>query len=159
MSIGGAPPLPTLMRILTEVVVATGILAALVLIGAVGFHFTADLNFTTSIYFTIETLTTVGYGDYDLDLSSTRRRIFVVTYIFFAVPIFAGRLAALIEAVSKYLQMRRIRDMREIGVTRQMLQEADIDLDGSVNRAEFALYFLTKLQIIDMHMVRGYRNE
>eukprot|EP01134_Creolimax_fragrantissima_P003115 CFRG3115T1 len=155
---GKLEPLPSIRRIALDVLTACAVLIVLIAIGCVGFHWTANIGFVESFYFTIETLTTVGYGDYQLDLDEVTRRIFVMVYIFIGVPIFAVRLGILVESVSKYLQLRRIRELEQCGVTRQMLQEADLDMDGTVNRAEFSLYFLVQMSIIDINLVSAVNN-
>eukprot|EP01134_Creolimax_fragrantissima_P008283 CFRG8283T1 len=151
---GTMDPLPTIRTVLWQFLKAIAALLILITVGCFGFHWTADLNFNDSFYFTIETLSTVGYGDVSLDLNDGYRRTFVIIFIFLAVPYFAGQLGMLVDVFSDYLLLQRINKINEVGVCRKMLHEADLDNDGFVSKGEFILYYMVKISMIDVQMVK-----
>eukprot|EP01134_Creolimax_fragrantissima_P006746 CFRG6746T1 len=150
---GVVDPLPTFRTVLLTLAKTLMILVIMVAVGCFGFHYIAMLDFDNSFYFTIETLSTVGYGDVDLALEDGWDRTFTVLFIFLGVPTFGARLANVVETFSNYLLIQRINQLNQVGVSRQMLEEADLDSDGVVNKAEFILYYMVKISMIDIQMV------
>jgi len=57
------------------------ILLTIFIIGTVGFHFIEGWSFVDSFYFTITTLSTVGYGDFAAE--TTAGKFFAVFYNYF----------------------------------------------------------------------------
>jgi len=88
----------------------------------------------------ITTLSTVGYGDIIPQKKSSIG--FLALFILIGVPVFAARLNSVLEAVSEYLAVRRDQRMLAKGVTPEMIEAADEDGNGSVDRTEFTLFYL-----------------
>lgn len=64
---------------------AISALILLIIIGMIGFRHFEHWNWITSFYFTVATLTTVGYGD--LHPTSDGSRLFTALFILFSVGI------------------------------------------------------------------------
>lgn len=73
------------------IVFATGV----ILIGATFYHFVEKLSWVDSIYFTVITLATVGYGD--ITPVTVAGKIFTIFYVITGVGIFIALANALIK--------------------------------------------------------------
>lgn len=73
------------------------LLIAVIITGVFGFMYTEDLAFTDSVYFTIVTVATVGYGD--IHPLTTRGKILAITLIIIGVGTFLGVVANATELI------------------------------------------------------------
>ncbi len=73
-------------RVRGQVSVAVGMGAALIIIGTFLFHHLMDWTWEESFYFSVVTLTTVGYGDLTPDTGF--QRIVIAIYVLIGVTIF-----------------------------------------------------------------------
>lgn len=74
-------------------VVIASALGSLLVIGTVSYHYLEDWSWTQSFYFTVCTLTTVGYGD--LYPTSDMSRIFTAIFALAGVAVAFGSFGAL----------------------------------------------------------------
>lgn len=73
-------------RVRSQVSVAVGLGATLIIIGTFLFHHLMDWTWEESFYFSVVTLTTVGYGDLTPDTGL--QRIVIAIYVLIGVTIF-----------------------------------------------------------------------
>jgi voltage-gated potassium channel Kch len=99
-------------RLQPIVATAAGSLIALVALGTFTFHFLEGWSFVASFYFSVTTLTTVGYGD--LVPTSDFSRLVTAIYVFIGVSISVTALGVI---GTRYLERReeRLRDRRKKG--------------------------------------------
>jgi len=81
---------------------------AVILLGATFYHFVEKLNWVDSVYFTVITLATVGYGD--ITPQTVAGKIFTIFYVIMGVAIFV----ALANAIIRRARSKRhlLRDKR-----------------------------------------------
>jgi len=91
-------------RIKIQIAAAASSLMILIAIGTVVYKFIEDWTWTQSFYFSVVTLTTVGYGD--LHPTSDASRLFTSFYILIGVAI---ALAAITVIGTSYLKRRESR--------------------------------------------------
>src|SRR5215203_4984031 len=70
---------------------------SMIFIGTFGFHFIENLTWMESIYITVETVTTVGYGD--IPPKSVEGRIFATLFMLFGVGTVLYALTVLAQAI------------------------------------------------------------
>jgi len=105
--------------------------------------FAEDWTFIESLYWTVITVTTVGYGDYAP--SPGINRLVVSFYILLAGGSFAAILAGVI---SSYIAIRRRAASLLFlmgSLTPERLQRIPKNARGEVSRMEFLVYMITKL--------------
>lgn len=98
-----------------------------------------DFPFVTGVYWAVQTLTTVGYGD--LDINKDESKVFVIVYAVFGAPAayvlraltgLAGTaltvtsLAAMACLWVEHDQARKVQKMIEHGLTMKMINVIDI---------------------------------
>ena len=92
-----------------QITAAGSSLILLLTIGTVVYRFIEDWNWTQSFYFSVVTITTVGYGD--LQPTSDASRLFTAFYILVGVTI---ALAAIAMIGTNYLRRREMRILRRV---------------------------------------------
>lgn len=113
-----------------------------------------DWNLIESLYFTIVTITTVGYGDYTP--TTQRGRLLISFFILLAGGCFSaivgGVIASYISIRSKAAAL-----MFMMGpLTKEKLDAMDKDENGNVGREQFMFYMITSLGYMtpqDVHMI------
>lgn len=89
-----------------------------ILLGACGFRWLEDLTWTQSFYLTVQTVTTVGYGD--IPPRTTGGRIFASLFMLTGVGLAAYILSSTVQAIVQFEfvmafdERRRRRDMRKL---------------------------------------------
>ena len=82
---------------------------ALVLTGTIFYWRTEDWTVIQALYFSVVTLTTVGYGD--LHPTSAGTQIFTILYILTGLGVFVALLASVAQKyIEKYSEGRRVRE-------------------------------------------------
>ncbi len=77
-----------------EILAVAGVVVG---IGTVFYRFVEDLTWIDSLYFSVITLTTVGYGD--ITLSTTAGKLFTIAFVIVGVGVFV----ALVTEVAQHL--------------------------------------------------------
>lgn len=116
-------------------------LAAVVLAGAVFASTSEGWSSLDSIYWAIITCSSVGYGD--LVISSASRTAAMV-YVLVGVAGFASLAAGIVRSVAEMEVERAVSAFVREGVTREMIDEMDVDGSRSIDRFEFLSYFLVR---------------
>jgi hypothetical protein len=87
-----------------------GILSTLAIAGAIGFMIIEDISFFDALYFTIVTISTVGYGD--INPTTTAGKILAIVLVVLGVAIFLGVVAnatqLLLQRRQESLRIKRI---------------------------------------------------
>lgn len=65
-----------------------GVASAVIAIGTVFYRFVEDMSWIDSLYFSVITLTTVGYGD--LAPTTTAGKVFTMVYVLVGIGIFVA---------------------------------------------------------------------
>jgi len=97
-------------NIIVRLAILLIILTALALIGAIGFMITEGLSFFDSLYFTVVTISTVGYGD--INPTTTVGKVLAIVLVVLGVAVFLGVVAnatqLLLQRRQERLRMQRI---------------------------------------------------
>jgi len=130
--------------------IAPAILVALnMLIMTLVMHFNEEADWVTSVYWAASSLSSVGYGDPLIQKDSTRT--FLTFFLLWGVCCMAWALGKVAEVVKVTEEDRKMRLLVEHGVTKALIQEIfndptlDSDGDGGVEKPEFIIYMLLKL--------------
>jgi len=112
-------------------------------------HFNEETDWVTSVYWAAASVSSVGYGDPLVQEESTR--IFLTFFLLWGICSSAWSLGQIAEVVKLGEEDRKMRLLVEHGVTKALIQEIfndptlDSDGDGGVEKPEFIIYMLLKL--------------
>ncbi|KAI4308096.1 hypothetical protein L6164_031205 [Bauhinia variegata] len=131
------------MRIRTKVCLALAVVICCIAVGTISVHFLEDLDWVNSLYLSVTSVTTVGYGDYAF--STLRGRCFAIIWLLVSTLAVARAFLYLTEhsvdkrnrIMAKWILQRKI--------TLSDLVAADLDNDGSISKAEFVIYKLKEM--------------
>jgi len=123
------------------------LLFIMIVLGVIYGVFWEEWNFVQSLYFTMVTISTVGYGDYAP--SKSIHRLVISFYTLFA----GGTFAAIVSfTIAGYIQMRK----RAVSVhflftqlTPERLREMPTDENRRIGRKEFLEYMLINMGYVD----------
>jgi len=118
-------------------------MVANILIMALFLHYNENVDWVTSFYWAMVSLSSVGYGDPTVEKESTRN--FLSIFILWGVASVAWALGKIAEVVRLIEEDRQMDHFVEHGVTKTLIREMDDDNNGSVDRNEFLLHMLVKL--------------
>merc|ERR1711934_174294 len=142
----------TVRKLLWEILV----LGILVTIGAIWVSFVEDFDAVDSMYWSVQTLTTVGYGD--MELKRRGSKIFASLFVLLGVCRTAVGLATIASLWVEHDQAAKVQQMVDHGVTRQMIHVIDKDKKGYVDKNEFLQYMLVKLDKVDHETLDAITN-
>jgi len=106
-----------------------------------------QFSFIDGLYWSVQTLTTVGYGDLDLDHDSTK--VFVIVYAVFGTALTVTSLAGMACLWVEHDQAEKVQQMIDHGLTLKMINVIDIQKSGFIDKFEFLRYMLIKLDKVD----------
>lgn len=96
--------LSTALRFRYVVIVTLSVLAT----GSIFYHYFQKLNWLDAIYFSVITLTTVGYGD--IVPTTPITKIFTIFYVLIGVGIIATSLNIIVRIAAERRMPRRVKD-------------------------------------------------
>lgn len=136
------------VRIRTRVALALGVVGGSVAIGSVMVHFLEGLNWIDSLYLSVTSVTTVGYGDYAF--STMEGRLFASVWLFISTVAVARSFLYLAELRIEKRNRRIANWILTRKITLKDLMAADLDNDGSIRCGFFfevclGYIFLTRL--------------
>ena len=95
------------MQILKRLRYLLALPVAVIIIGTIGFMIIEDLSFLDALYFTIATISTVGYGD--IVATDTAGKIFSIIIIIFGIGAFLTLLTSLAQLIIQRRQISLLR--------------------------------------------------
>uniref|UniRef100_A0A2P2JAN4 Calcium-activated outward-rectifying potassium channel n=1 Tax=Rhizophora mucronata TaxID=61149 RepID=A0A2P2JAN4_RHIMU len=131
------------MRIRMKVGLALAVVIGCIAVGTISVRFLENLNWVDSIYLSVTSVTTVGYGDYAF--TTLTGRCFAIVWLLVSTLAVARAFLYLTELriyrrnriIAKWVLQRKI--------TMGDLIAADINRDGSISKSEFVLYKLREM--------------
>ncbi|KFK31473.1 hypothetical protein AALP_AA6G116600 [Arabis alpina] len=134
------------MRIRLKVGLALGVVVLCVGFGVLIMHFIEEIGWLDSFYFSVMSVTTVGYGD--RAFKTLLGRLLAAIWLLFSTLAVARAFLFLAEA--RVDKRNRERAKRVLGEDMSISQffAADIDHNGCVSKAEFVIYKLKKMEKI-----------
>ncbi|XP_030538585.2 two-pore potassium channel 3-like [Rhodamnia argentea] len=131
------------MRIRIKVCLALGVVFICIAVGTVTVHFLEGLSWVDSLYLSVSSVTTVGYGD--CGFSTAKGRGFAIVWL----------LLSTLAVAKAFLYLTELRiDPRNLPNENRVLQQkmtlgdliaADLYKDGCVRRSEFIIYKLKQM--------------
>ncbi|VVB08148.1 unnamed protein product [Arabis nemorensis] len=134
------------MRIRLKVGLALGVVVLCLGFGVLIMHFIEKIGWLDSFYFSVMSVTTVGYGD--RAFKTLPGRLLAAIWLLFSTLAVARAFLYLAEA--RVDKRNRERAKRVLGENMSISQffAADIDHNGCVSKAEFVIYKLKKMEKI-----------
>ncbi|KAI3764216.1 hypothetical protein L2E82_14220 [Cichorium intybus] len=131
------------MRIRMKVGLALGVVVLCIGIGVGVMHFVERLNWLDSVYLSVMSVTTVGYGD--IGFSTTTGRVFACGWLLVSTLAVARAFLYLAEARVDKRHRRMVKWVLGQDLTVAQFLAADIDNNGSVSKAEYVIYKLKEM--------------
>jgi potassium channel subfamily K len=131
-------------------------MAAMSAVGTIFMCSHGGYSVVDGFYWSIITLTSVGYGD--ITPSDDAGLAFTLVYAIVGVAVFGECLGRFLQLWVEMEDERKVQAFIEKGVTRQTIKEIDGDGDAQVDRAEFLQYMLVnmnKAQHEDIEMINA----
>ena len=120
-------------------------LAVVICVFAFVVHFNEGWGLLDSFYWSVVTVSTVGFGDMTPDKPSTRA--VVAWLLIFFVAVWARSVGKMVSVVLDWISEYRMSEIIQGGVTDSLLTELDNTAgpNGKIERYEFAAYMLARL--------------
>ncbi|KAL4586311.1 hypothetical protein LXL04_010947 [Taraxacum kok-saghyz] len=131
------------MRIRMKVGLALGVVVLCIGIGVGVMHFVERLSWLDSVYLSVMSVTTVGYGD--IGFSTTAGRVFACGWLLVSTLAVARAFLYLAEARVDKRHRRMVKWVLDQDLTVAQFLAADIDNNGSVSKAEYVIYKLKEM--------------
>uniref|UniRef100_A0A2P2Q506 Calcium-activated outward-rectifying potassium channel n=1 Tax=Rhizophora mucronata TaxID=61149 RepID=A0A2P2Q506_RHIMU len=131
------------MRIRTKVALALGVVVLCIGVGAAVMHFLERLGWLDSIYLSVMSVTTVGYGD--RAFMSLPGRVFASIWLLVSTLAVARAFLYLAEARVDKRQRRMAKWVLGHNMTVSEFLAADIDHNGFVSKSEYVIYKLKEM--------------
>jgi potassium channel subfamily K len=148
-------PEKTLCREYFEVAVLEAPLVALVLIVTILLGLPEGRSIISSIYFSVISATTIGYGDFYP--TSTIRKLYAIFFLPFQVAVFGEVLSR----IAGVYMARKARETEQAFLRRDLtlrdLQVMDVDKDNKVTYGEFLSFMLVALEKVEKSQVDEIR--
>lgn len=106
-------------------------------------HFNEDVDWITSFYWGMVTLSTVGYGDPHINKESTR--MVTAFFLLWGVPSVAWSLQKIANITRELEEDKQLAHFIRLGVTPSLIKEMDNYGNGRVSRHSFLRHMLIKL--------------
>ncbi|GMN54954.1 hypothetical protein TIFTF001_024072 [Ficus carica] len=132
------------MRIRVKVVLALAVVVCCITIGTVAVHFLEEFNWVDSFYFSVTSVTTVGYGDYSF--TTKEGRIFGIVWLFVSTFAFGRAFLYLAELRIDKRNRSLARLVLHRKVTVGDLVAVDFDNDGYISKSEYIIFKLKEMR-------------
>ncbi|KAL5700416.1 serine/threonine protein kinase [Ranunculus cassubicifolius] len=131
------------MRIRMKVGLALGVVVLCIGTGFVVLCFVEELDWVDSIYLSVMSVTTVGYGD--RAFSTLPGRLFASFWLLFSTLAVARAFLYLAEARIDKRQRRIIKWAVQREITAQDVIAADVNNNGFISKADYVIYKLKEM--------------
>ncbi|RDX63336.1 Two-pore potassium channel 3, partial [Mucuna pruriens] len=131
------------MRIRTKVCLALTVVIVCIAIGTVTLHSVEHLNWDDSIYLSITSVTTVGYGDYSI--RTVTGRCFAIIWLLVSTLAVTRAFIYLTEYSIHKRNRKMAKWVLQKKITLSDLAAADLDNDGSISKSDFVVYKLKQM--------------
>ncbi|KAL6223341.1 hypothetical protein ACLB2K_006728 [Fragaria x ananassa] len=135
------------MRIRLKVGLALGVVVMCIGVGALVLCFMEDLSWIDSIYLSVMSVTTVGYGD--KAFKTLPGRLFAAVWLLFSTLAVARAFLYLAEARVDKRHRKIVKWVLHRDITVQDLLAADINNHGFISKSEYIVYKLKEMGKID----------
>ncbi|XP_047306837.1 two-pore potassium channel 1-like [Impatiens glandulifera] len=134
---------PDVIEAKYKCLIVLSVLLVMIVTGTIFFVKVEKFDLVDAFYCVCSTITTLGYGD--KSFSTKGGRVFAVFWILTATIVLAQLFLYLAEMYTERRQRKLVKWVLEGKMTRRDLEIADIDNDGVVGPAEFAIYKLKEM--------------
>ncbi|KAG4916729.1 Two-pore potassium channel 5 [Glycine soja] len=131
------------MRIRLKVGLALGVVVMCIGIGSLVLYFVEGLDWVDSIYLSVMSVTTVGYGD--RAFKTLPGRLFAAIWLLFSTLMVARAFLYLAEARIDRRHRRMAKKVLHREITVQDLLAADINNTGFISKSEYVIFMLKEM--------------
>ncbi|RDX69269.1 Two-pore potassium channel 5, partial [Mucuna pruriens] len=131
------------MRIRLKVGLALGVVVLCIGIGSLVLYFVEGLGWVDSIYLSVMSVTTVGYGD--TAFKTLPGRLFAAIWLLFSTLMVARAFLYLAEARIDRRHRRTAKKVLQRDITVQDLLAADINNTGFISKSEYVIFKLKEM--------------
>jgi len=135
------------------------IILSLGTVGTIFFSYNEGMSTLNAFYFSMITMSSVGYGD--IVVEKTSSKVFNLFFIIISVPLIGMVLFKFVEVWVRIEEQKWISNFGKRGVTKEVLRAMDKDSTGTVERHEFLSYMLVhlgKVQASDIDYINNLFN-
>ncbi|KAL4603925.1 two-pore potassium channel 5 [Castanea sativa] len=131
------------MRIRLKVGLALGVVVLSIGMGTLVLYFVEDLDWIDSVYLSVMSVTTVGYGD--RAFKTLPGRLFAVVWLLFSTLMVARAFLYLVEARIDKRHRSIAKWVLSRDITVQDLLAADVNNNGFISKSEYVIYKLKEM--------------
>ncbi|KAM3688207.1 hypothetical protein ACB098_10G136200 [Castanea mollissima] len=135
------------MRIRLKVGLALGVVVLSIGMGTLVLYFVEDLDWIDSVYLSVMSVTTVGYGD--RAFKTLPGRLFAVVWLLFSTLMVARAFLYLVEARIDKRHRSIAKWVLSRDITVQDLLAADVNNNGFISKSEYVIYKLKEMGKIE----------
>ena len=130
----------------SKIAIVFSLIVIVITVGVVFLMGNGDQTLVDSLYWSVVSITSVGYGDISLD--SNDERVFVILFIFSALFIVSAGVAIILEIIAE--ENFRQEEIRLMGLELDIKRLTELDKTGEgVDKSTFVLEILKQLGVVD----------
>ena len=130
----------------SKIAIVFSLIVIVITVGVVFLMGNGDQTLVDSLYWSVVSITSVGYGDISLD--SNDERVFVILFIFSALFIVSAGVAIILEIIAE--ENFRQEEIRLMGLELDIKRLTELDKTGEgVDKSTFVLAILKQLGVVD----------
>jgi len=126
-------------------------------IATVFFSSNEDFSATKAVYFTMVTMSTVGYGDIKMNKPTTK--VFDILFVLITVPLMISFVLQIGALFSKKMKLQMFDIFCRKGVTMEMMRAIADPRTGKIQRTDFLAYMLLhqgKVKCMDLNKINKF---